>query len=897
MLLSLKAVANNDIVINHMSDVTHIEIPGLGANEYEINKNNKTLVLKINSLSEESRKAFLSYKDKHILGISVQKSPSLDQELVTIQLSSADIEMFDYLTDSPSSLSIDLYYDDEKKNIVDKKLDSTNKSSTANIAASKNQKSSSKNDSLVEAARELASDEFIKTIEASSLLDDLNPASDKVNVKFDPKKSKNVKTYATKDPLDFDIEKINFPIDILIEARDKVFLRFPLLLNESEYLVDIVKRPVSYEIKEKEDAETKDFLKAKKMFDKKDYKSFFKSRKILGKKYPKSKYTEIISFMYADALMQAYSRDKEKILLDEALLMYDALAANYPASNLTERTYLMLAYLRMKENKFIEATKTLKTYIELYKTSPLRENIKLILAQALMRTRQYKDAGIVYQALLESSSKEVREIAYFDMGDAFLEKKDYKNAIKYYQSALATYPKEAVKYPNVHFNLAESLFMSEDYKKSLDHYRLFLQKHPQHAFASYAWTRLGEIMEIANLDQKVWKGLYNESVFRFNNEDGAKVARVHLLSQEARKAPEVKLPLYIEELKRLGKIINVNHVNDFITFKISDIYYSRGSYTDSIETLISFFKESQIPVEAEKFHKRIGRSLMGLLAKHLAEGTADDAVRALKKYDELWIKKSKLLSFNFLKGRIYAKVGMHKLAIEYYNNYIKSTSGFKYPDYPEKLVSESVAHLYLARSQKDFGDISSAMNSIKNIKINQLEAPDLNEYHRLERDMSIARDDFEDAIERSKEIKKMSKSDVATLALLYDRAKNHEKAVETIDRYVNDFELTQDERFQILKQKISYLENYKDKEKHKAFLEKFYNEFKDSKNDFDKEKYELVKIYFNDGSLKEANEVRGRISDNSIWSKLASEYSQQADWDQKYKKYIDRVPAMKKERD
>lgn len=895
------------VIVNHINDVTHIEISGLGASDYTLNRKGKSIELKVSQLSEGKLNALKNYKDKHISSVDVQKSPALDQDIVTFKLASNTIEIFDYLTDAPSSLSIDFYVDEEKPDSAAAAIESSeqkkskNKGEKGQVEDGKVAKDNHIDESYyknLSLERQLASDEFVKTIANTSLLmdlDDKEPVVKKIPLKelVKPEKKKVAQTLPAKDPLDIDMEKVKFPLDILIEARDQVYLRFPILLNESEYLNSIVTRPVAYEVEELQDPETKDFIKAKKMFDKKDFKLFFKSRKIFTKKYPNSQYIEMISFMAADALLMTYGKEKSPELLNEALRMYDMLIAKYPGSSITERTYLLLAYLRMKEKKYLDAARTLKTYVELYKSSPLRENINLILAQSLMRTKQYRDAGLIYEELSRSNSADVREAASFEKGDVFLEKKDYENAIKYYHLALSQYPQAAKKYANIHFNLAEAQFMNEDYKYSLKSYRNFLAQHPQHPFSAYAWTRMGEILQIANKEESIWRGFYNESLFRFNNDEGARIARVHLIRQDAVRSQDHKLELYINELKALMKEIHLPYIEDFITFQISDIYFARGDYRTSVEYLLTFFKQSQIPIESEKFHRRIGRSLAGLLQNEIEHGTADSAIRQLKEYDELWLNKSKLLTFNYFKGRIYAKAGMHDVAQSYYNKYLKSIEGISQDKTSEKLIPASTVYLHATRNQMNAKRIPDALATYAKIVDSDLSPKEKVEFVRLQRDISIARNDFDTAIQQASAIEPATKEDYLVLAEVYDKKNEHGKAVETIDTYVNTFKPQADEKFEVLKNKVDYLSKSEDKEKYKSFLKRFFSEFKDSKKNFDKEKYDLGKLYIEEGNVKDANEVVGRISKGSIWAKLAAEYTEQENWDQKYKKYIDRVPAMK----
>lgn len=886
-----RSAATEGLAISHINDVTHIEIAGIGANDYQADKKNNTVELKVNDLTSGQIAKLKNYRDKHITRIEVSQSAALDQSIVKIYLSSNAVDMFDYLTDSPPSLSVDFYFDDEKQEKIAKESKEKIQKNSKN---EKNNANSDVNESQI--SRKLASDEFIKQIEGASLLADLDGNKNKIN-KQDGKNKNNrkaIKNYDVRDTLDIDVEKIHFDPHLIIEAREMIFLKFPLLLNENQYLSSMLSRRVTYEIADAGDTETKDFFKSKKMFDKNDYKVFFKSKKIFQKKYPKSKYNEMINFMGADALLQVYKKEKNPELFEEALKTYDALLSRYPKSALSERTYLLTSFLRIKEGKYLEATRNLKTYIERYRTSPIRENIRLILAQSLLRLQQYRDAALIYEELIKSDANDVRETAMFEAGDVFLEKKDYKNAIKYYEGALSAYPQAASKYPNVFFNLGEAQFLMEDYSNSLQSFKGFLRSYPQHEFSSYAWTRMGEMLEIAEKGEKVWRGFYNESIFRFKSDTGAKIAEAHLLYHDAIKAPQHKLHLYLDKLEQLGKEIHLTYAAGFIAFKIADVYYGRGDFKKSTDHLIAFFRNEQIPLEADKFHKRIGRSLLAMFKDELAHGTPDSALMALKNYDELWFKKSNLLSFDFIKGQIYENAGLYDLAEIYIEKYLKRAKSMELLESSEKVPSKSLVYLILTRALLNNNKVPSALENFKNIHVSELNDGEADDYIRLQRDIALQRKDLDESIKFSENIKSPNKKDMRLLASIYSQNHNYKNAVLTVDKYVNGYKLDSKEKFDILKDKVSYLQANNDKEKYNTFLKKFYDEFKETKFQFDKERFDLGKVYTEEGNYKTAQEIWSTITDGSIWQKLARESQQENDWNKKYEKYVDRVPAMQK---
>jgi hypothetical protein len=75
-------------------------------------------------------------------------------------------------------------------------------------------------------------------------------------------------------------------------------------------------------------------------------------------------------------------------------------------------------------------------------------------------------------------------------------------------------------------------------------------------------------------------------------------------------------------------------------------------------------------------------------------------------------------------------------------------------------------------------------------------------------------------------------------------------------------------------------------------LKRFHAEFKTQKFDFDREKYQLGIYFASQDKMKEAEEIWSGIGEKSYWKKMANESRDEKKWDDQYKKYINRIPAM-----
>lgn len=898
-LFAPSVLADFSLEVNHINEVTHIEIPGISPSDYSVSQKPGYIELQISGLDSKSAERLSRYSDRFIKNIVVRKSQSLSKDVIEIHMADADVEVFDYLTDAPASLSIDLYVDENKE---------AKKSDLAALEAlAKPKKKAAKGDEPTEQNDRKPSSEFIKSIGGSaSLVNELEEGGLLKGITFKqadndkkPRRDKGLVKIAAEAKLvsllAFEADKVKFTKDSIIESRGKIFLKFPILLNDSEYLNYILSRRVDYAASDKTDGENKDAIKAKKMFDRGDYRSFFKAKKIFSKKYPQSKYTEMLAFMDADAYYNLYQEEKNLVFLDQALRNYDGLISKYPASPLAERTLLLVAILRMNQGNHFDAVRNLRAYVQKYETSPLKQNIELVLAQNLLRINELKDSLTVYEKLLMEGNDDVREQARCEVGDVFLQKKDYPKAQRFYEQALEEQPKCAQKHPNLYFNLAETQFMTEQYQKSLESFKTFITRFPQHPFASYAWTRLGEIFEISEVEEKIWRGYYNESVFRFQNSNGGKVARIHLLSHQADTVDEKRLPLVMKELEGYNKQISLPNSDEFLIFKISDIHFSRGAYKTATNELIDFFKGAKIPVFADKFHRRIGRGIAFQARTALDEKKYDQVFSLLDSYDPLWLRRAERIDYGYIRGAAYEGGQIYPQAAKEYEAFLEQMT--KLPNIEDAIVQQKLpkvedVKLSLASVLVGAKEYAKAEEQLKKMDVAALSAPGQDKFYYLLACMAEAKSDFANAIAQMELVKTMDIDMVKFMASLQSRNDQAGKAVASIDSYLDSKKITGDQRFELLKLKLGYLEKAGPKDKYFTFLQKFYSEFKDKKMDFDKEKYRLGGWFIEKNKRKEAADVWATISPNSIWAKLAKEQSESDKWDQQYKKYLDRIPAM-----
>lgn len=863
------AEADYSLDISQVNEVTHLEIPEIVATDYQLKNKGSEVELLVSGLNAKAIDKLQRYSDQHIKKITVTKSSSLSKDIVTVYLKGKNTQVFDYLTDAPSALSIDFYIDDN-----------------AEPAQAKSE------DSKKNAGRAPASDEFLKAV--SPLIEIVDKNGKKIG--DDTKKQKKAEYYEiVSSILDFDLSRLRFKTDSIIETRGKIFIKFPVLLNENPQLNELVNRKVFYQVEESEDPETKDMLLVKELFKKNDYKNFLRSKEIIVRKYPKSKFLEMLMFMEGDALYELSKEEKNSTLLEQALKVYDATVTRFPQSPLTERTILFMASLRINKGEYLGAIRNLKTYVTKYDKSPLRDNMEMYLAHCLLRVKQNEEALNIFERLMKSSDEDVKRQATFEVGDAYFERKDYKKAINFYDAAIAEYPAYRKDYANAYFNKAEALFVEEQYKESLESFKEFLKYYPQHPFASYVWTRMGEIFEISDEKDKKYLGYYKEGNFRFKNTNGGAISQIHFLSNQMTETESRRIPQLLSDMRTLEKNITLPQADEFLAFSISDAYFNRKMYLEATEELVTFFKIAKIPVYADKFHRRIGRGISFQIREELAKNNVDGAFKIFDKYDQLWFKKSERLDFAFLKGQALEKTKAYKNALKEYtafNEKFKKLSNQEEITIIEKLPPKEELYLRMANCNYALKDLTAAREWMSKVDTTKL-TPDLqDESMLLLGKINDVGGEPEASEKYLSQIKKLNfEGLMLTVKVLQDQ-KKYQKALDASDDFLEKNKLSATDKFQLLKTKLSVMEKIALDEKYYKFSERFYDEYKKTNYVFDAEKYKLGLHYAELDKMKDAEEVWSTIQPDTMWKRLAEESSKEKKFNGQYKKYIERIPAM-----
>ncbi|MCC7441673.1 MAG: tetratricopeptide repeat protein [Bdellovibrionales bacterium] len=243
------------------------------------------------------------------------------------------------------------------------------------------------------------------------------------------------------------------------------------------------------------------------------------------KEHVSSPLKDEMKFLRANALLKlGYGPEAERLLRE---LVVDS--AGSPAA-LHAGIYLAIQAFRNKD-----ALRALESFLWLdqrYPNHRLHWVFRLGAAEAMYWLRETDKASKAYQWVVENAPDRASQAeAGLRIGDLFMERRQYAQALAAYYKALKYYGDLATKVPTSLVNRAEALYWLGQYDRAEKSFQEFRDAHAGHPAAWRAVFRLAEIQ--ARKSGESFSGearkLFYETVNRYPFSPGATLARLRLL--------------------------------------------------------------------------------------------------------------------------------------------------------------------------------------------------------------------------------------------------------------------------------------------------------------------------------------------------------------------------------
>lgn len=890
----------------------HLEFLGLKDWDYDLERsevNGKTQIeLRVPSLKNNAELQFKKIPNNDVVeSANLERTPGGSKDIITLILKSNLVESFDYLTEKPSRLIVDLYLTKKNKQKKDLKLTSPESKEAVIVTNKQNQQSLPKKNTN----RNPATDEISAVVGNTDVSSNLIENSNERQVSLT---SGMAGIFDGGDPNfeRFSIRDHEIKEESIVRSKENLYIPFPMLVVEGTHFDDIKSKPPIYEIIPKKSNENKMARLVLTLFDKKRYAVALKTAQWFFEKYPKSEYEEIIRYVLGDIYFKMWEKDGHRINYEASMQAYREALSKFPNSLLSLRTQFFMGYAAYSNKDYFASLRTFQNVVNLSKSSILRDKAYLSVARSLMRLNQYEEALKTYETIEKESFAEINRVeATYLKGDIYFTKKEYKKASEAYREAMLKYPQFIGLYPSASYNLAESLFWQKLYKASLEAYREFLTKNPGNSHASYAMTRAGEAMEILGADKRRVMGAFLEAYFRYGGTEGATIARMRILSNRMKQMKKKEAEKAIDEIQEYAEKIPLPQIDLFATIMISEGLSQRSEFERSIDTLLNWYQNNSSTRNANLIKTRIIRHVNEKMADDVENGNFIGALKLHNQYGSLWLKGSGRIDTVYNLGRAFELAGSYKESDTLFRETANLLTLNKNSDdgiehsVLEKLPSIDEVYLRIAKVKMEIGEVSKSYDYVKLIK----NPEKLSEEHQIER-MEIAikllkdKGDFESAKTYARDLVKNWKGQPVKvvgirlkLAQMDIETKSYDKAEGLLEENLNDLEdskkIPSEEHLKSQKMLSDVLLTLNNNDKNKILLNEMIDTYSD-KSEVNAYRYRLGKILFDEGNIQGATEIWKALEQNNdkFWWGIAKNNLKEKEWRDTYQKYIQRIPAM-----
>ena len=897
ILLSTMQVSAQALVegtLAQQGDTVHLELLGQNQWIYDIKKETgkKSAVIEIlvPKLSDKTVAAFKAFSSSLVKSVKVDRNGPDGKDTLVFEVTDASIEPFDYLTEKPSKLIVDFFKNTSSspEEVVPAKAALPAKTAEAKKPTANKTRNPASADVLVindqgQIPLALTAYEFPKTFDGG-----------------DP----NFDRFAIKD---YEIKE-----DSVIASKARVYLKFPMLKLPSPYFELLQSRNPIYEVTPSDSDENKQARLLVTLFNKKRYNVFLKTVDWFTAKYPESQYNEMVHFMQADARFALWLETKNADDFDVAMLSYRQCLEKFPNSPLAERTMMLMGFSTMERGDYLGTLRLFQSHLQKRPSSPNRDIARFAIADAYEKINRFGEATQIYNEIEQDGSQnKYKEQAAFLKGDVAYKKGDYQTAIKDYQTAQKKYPGAISQFPNSTYNQATAMFEIGEYRKSLDLYREFLKNFSSNTHAGYAMTRIGEILEILGADKNRVYGTYMETAFRYGESPTSIVAKLRMLSERMQGMKPKEVEKAVKDIQSLAEVSDLPKIAQFANLMTAEGYGRRKDYDKAIDLLVKYYQANPTTADTALLSNRIVKNVNENLAGLVDQGKFIDALKWHNKYADNWLKNSDRIDTKYNVAKAYEQAGVFKQAEGLYEETLnkiysmKGSKASKERNIFERLPTDDEINLRLAIVQANMDKSANAYQSLLNIK-NPEKLSDVEQIERVQlaADLLEKRGEHDSAIRYLTELLKewsgiseLVAEPYLKLAQLEIKKGNIDDAIQSLNKIstlMDDSKkvspATHEKSLELLSD--LYLKKNKSEEAVVA-LQKLLDLYENTKP-LSSYRYKLGQIYFNQGEMQKAADTWNELKSekNDFWYKLAQEKLKSSEWNDEYKKYIKRIPAM-----
>jgi len=299
----------------------------------------------------------------------------------------------------------------------------------------------------------------------------------------------------------------------------------------------------------------------------------------------------------------------EKTLSFEGLSFETKVTASY-----------QIPWCSFKLLQYKEAAAGFSRFIASYPDHPKSAEARYWLAEAEYHAKDYRNALKNYQSLVSVAQHPRREEGMYGIGWTYYKLNEFPKAIEAFEKLIVAYPSGKFSF-DARLRLGDCYFQQKDYKKAAGAYRTVVRLFPKNEGADYALYQLGQTFyRSADFDQA--SDQFNELIKSYPKSSLADDAQYALGWMKFQKKE------YLAAVKEF-QIVLANYPESEIAprayYSIGDSYYNLRQYATaekSYREVLRQFPRSPLAADA----------LTGVQYCLVAQGKSKDAVGTIDKY-------------------------------------------------------------------------------------------------------------------------------------------------------------------------------------------------------------------------------------------------------------------------
>ena len=278
--------------------------------------------------------------------------------------------------------------------------------------------------------------------------------------------------------------------------------------------------------------EAKYFRLALKLYKKEKYALVQKTLDFFDRRFKDSTLGEESKFLRANAMIKMGFQEQGFALLREVISRSHKSPAALQAG-------MFIALKKHQSGDTLGAFEQFMWLAQNHANHRLSWVFRMGVAEAIATLKQTPKAVQEYRWVMENAPDSASQVeGAVRIGDLFLERRQYDQAIASYFLAVQEYRDQLNRFPQFWINRAESLYWLGEYDRAAEAFQDVLQRFGSHPAVWRATFRLSEI-EGRKGNEKKAQGLLVETINRFPYSAGAVLARARVMACEPSQRPGV----------------------------------------------------------------------------------------------------------------------------------------------------------------------------------------------------------------------------------------------------------------------------------------------------------------------------------------------------------------------